>query len=75
MPRPEPPLPTSTPLVVAAESGALVVAIVTTRALTVIGTPADTEFFEAETDGVPVALAELEQVFRRLVDVPGLAGQ
>jgi hypothetical protein len=61
------------PLVVAAEHGALVVAIATTRPLTIIGSLADTEFFEAETDDVPAALAELEGLFRRLVDVPALA--
>lgn len=63
------------PPVVAAESGALVVAIALTAPPTVIGSLADSEIFEAETDDVPAALAELERVFRRLVDVPALAGR
>jgi hypothetical protein len=61
------------PPVVAAERGALVVAIALTSPLTLIGTLAD-EFFAAETDDVAAALAELERAFRRLVDVPTLAG-
>jgi hypothetical protein len=63
------------PPVVAAERGALVVATALTSPLTIIGTLADSEFFEAKTDDVPAALAELELAFQRLVDVPALVGR
>jgi len=41
----------------------------------IVDSLADCEFFEAETDDVTATLAELERVFRRLVDVPTLAVQ
>jgi hypothetical protein len=63
------------PPVVAAERGALVVAIALTSPLTIIGSLVDTEFFEAETDDLPAALVKLERAFRRLVDVPALVGR
>ena len=61
------------PPVVTAETGPLTVAIALTAPLTVVGSLADQDFFETETDDLRAALTELEGTFRRLVDVPKLA--
>jgi len=61
------------PPVVTAEAGPLTVAIALTAPLTVVGSLADQDFFEAETDDLRAALTELEHTFRRMVDIPRLA--
>ena len=64
------------PAVVTADTGGLTVVLAVTAPLTIVGTlPDDEPFYEAETDDLREALAELERTFRRLVDLPALAGR
>lgn len=62
----------SDPAVIVAERGALGVAVGLTSPLTVVGTLGDRDFFEVETNDLEQALAELEERFRQLTDVPTL---
>lgn len=58
--------PTAELRVVSAEVGALSVTIALTDPLTLVGTLGEEDFFEAEIDDLPAALAELERQYRRL---------
>ncbi|GAB4211933.1 MAG: hypothetical protein OHK0022_47100 [Roseiflexaceae bacterium] len=55
------------PAVVAADVGALSVAVALTRPLTVVGVLDDEDFYEEETDDLPAALVELDRAFRARV--------